>query len=109
MAVTLLLLTLAVASITHTWMTGSIFAPIHRRISAWEQRREWWIRIPARGAHCHFCIAHWIAVALGVGLYLQPDVMPLVLLVASSIILSQVALVGFSQLVRLQQQPRRVA
>ncbi len=106
MALMLILLTLAVASITHTWFTGSVFAPLHRHIATWEHSRRWWLRIPARGAHCHFCFAHWVAIVLGIGLYVQPDVMPLVMMVAGSILLAQVTLAGFTILVGRQRPPQ---
>jgi hypothetical protein len=94
-AVTLLLAILTVAAITHVWMNGSIFGHVRARLDLWKQRREWWFRVPATGARCHYCFSVWVAIGLGIGLWLVPDATHLVMVAASAILPANALLVLF--------------
>lgn len=109
MALTLLLASLTVAAVTNTWISGSLFASVHRRIAPWKTRRG--VRgLFARGAQCHFCVSHWVAGAIAIGWWLAPAATQIVMLAWSAVFLGNLAMIGWSYVTnRVQRQPARAA
>lgn len=98
MIATAILLALAVAGVTHSWFSGSLFLPIQKQLASWRGKQGWhWfpLRLFARGALCSFCFSHWVAIACGIGLYVAPQHTMIVATVAASVFLAGQALTVF--------------
>jgi hypothetical protein len=63
----LITLALAIAAVIHIWLAGSLFQPLRTWVAKLRQSKHWFLRTPAIGALCHFCIS--CQLALGYGLW----------------------------------------
>jgi hypothetical protein len=65
--VELVTLALAIAAAVHIWIAGSLFHDVRKWLSPYRQSPRWYVRVPAVGLLCHFCLS--CQIALGYGLW----------------------------------------
>ena len=66
---------LAIAGVVNTWIIGTLFDQARATLAPLQQKNGWrWLPLRwfAKGALCHFCVAHWVGIAFGVAYYLRP-------------------------------------
>lgn len=54
-------LILAIAAVIQIWLAGSLFGPARGKLVGLTTSPKWFLRWPARGALCHFCVSVWLA------------------------------------------------
>jgi hypothetical protein len=90
-AVTLLVAILAIAGAVNTWLTGTLFYQARVTIAPLQIKNGWrWLPLRwfAKGALCHFCVAHWVGLAFGIGYYLKPEQTWIAMLMMAAIYVS---------------------
>lgn len=93
---TLIILSIAVAGITHSWMSGSLFLSLRRFFANNIENKNIIIRTVSRGAICHFCVSHWFAIVFGIGLFLIPNNTYIIMIVFASVFIASQLLILFT-------------
>ena len=69
MALNFILLCLASAAIIQTWLVGTLFISLRKKIFLLTNYNNYLIKCVSKGLLCHFCISCWIGI--GISIYYQ--------------------------------------